>query len=157
QTRARHIADKAHAYGMPGYQVDGMDTMAVYHVMHQAIEDARAGHGPALVELCVHRYGPHSSSDDDSDYRDRTEIEQSKALDPLLRFRRFLESRKLWDEARDDALYKQTREVLADAAAQAEADAEPPADWLFDDVYADMPWHLQQQRELMRAELAAGA
>src|SRR5699024_6810387 len=52
QTRARCIADKAHAYGMPGYHVDGMDTMAVYHVMCQAIEDARAGHGPALVELC---------------------------------------------------------------------------------------------------------
>lgn len=157
QTRARCIADKAHAYGMPGYQVDGMDTMAVYHVMRQAIEDARAGHGPALVEMCVYRYGPHSSSDDDSVYRSREEVAKWKQRDPLPRFRKFLETRKLWDEARDEVLYKQTRDTLAQAAEKAEADAVPPADWLFDDVYADLPWHLQQQRELMRAELAAGA
>lgn len=157
QTGARNIADKAHAYGMPGYRVDGMDAMAVYHVMNQAIEDARAGHGPALVELCLYRYGPHSSSDDDSVYRSREEVEEWKKRDPLPRFRGYLESRKLWDEARDKALHEHTREALANAAEEAAAAGAPPSDWMFDDVYADMPWHLQEQRELMRAELAAGA
>src|SRR5699024_8700992 len=71
QTRSKRIADKARGYDIPGYLVDGMDAMAVYHVMHQAIEDARAGHGPSLVDLNVYRYGPHSSSDDDSYYRSR--------------------------------------------------------------------------------------
>lgn len=157
QMAVPRVADKARAFGIPGYHVDGMDVMAVYHTVNQAIEDARAGHGPALVDLHVYRYGPHSSSDDDSVYRSREEVEYWKGRDPLPRCRGYLESRSLWDAQRDEALYTETRAALAQAAEQSRAAGEPPTDWLFDDVYADMPWHLQDQRELMRAELAAGA
>src|SRR5699024_5215974 len=157
QTRSKHICDKARAYGMPGYLVDGMDTMAVYHVMQQAIEDARAGHGPALVELKLYRYGPHSSADDDSVYRSREEVEYWKGRDPLPRFRRYLESRSLWDDKQDKALREQVAQALGDAVEQALAAGAPPTDWMFEDVFADLPWHLQEQRELVRAEQAAGA
>src|SRR5699024_3373265 len=132
-----------------------MDAMAVYHVMHQAIEDARAGHGPSLVDLNVYRYGPHSSSDDDSYYRSREEVEAWKARDPLPRMRAWLESRKLWDAQRDTALYERTTQCLADTADRVLAGDAPPADWMFDDVFADMPWHLREQRDLVRAEQAA--
>lgn len=154
QTRSKHISDKARAYDIPGYLVDGMDTLAVYHVVRQAIEDARAGHGPALVELRVYRYGPHSSSDDDSAYRSREEVEFWQGRDPLPRLRGYLESRGLWDDKRDQTLFEQTRNTLAEDAERAEAAGEPAADWLFDDVFADLPWHLREQRELVRAEQA---
>lgn len=155
QTRSKHIADKARAYDIPGYCVDGMDPMAVFHVVHQAIEDARAGHGPALVELCLYRYGAHSSADDDSIYRSREEVEYWKGRDPLPRMRRYLESRELWDSERDEQLYEHTRTALTEAVDKTAAAGTPPVDWLFEDVFADMPWHLREQRELVRAELAA--
>src|SRR5699024_2477206 len=106
QTGSKRICDRAQAYNMPGYLVDGMDAMAVYHSVHQAIEDARAGQGPALVEALVYRYGPHSSDDDDTVYRSRDEVEPWQKRDPLPRFRAFLESRNLWDAEQEEALYQ---------------------------------------------------
>src|SRR5699024_10718636 len=141
---------------MPGYLVDGMDAMAVYHSVHQAIEDARAGQGPALVEALVYRYGPHSSDDDDTVYRSREEVERWQNLDPLLRFRAFLQSRNLWDAEQEEALYQDTAAELAETADRVAASGEPPVDWMFDDVYAERPWHLQEQSALVRAEQEAG-
>lgn len=154
QTHSRNIADKAYAYGMPGYFVDGMDVLAAYYVMRETIERARAGEGPALVELCVYRYGPHSSADDDSVYRSREEVESWKRRDPIERFRRFLERRGLWDKAWDETLRSRISEDFAAAGKHAAAAGAPPPEWMFDDVLAELPWHLNEQRELLRAELA---
>ena len=156
QTGSKRICDRAQAYDMPGYLVDGMDAMAVYHSVHQAIEDARAGQGPALVEALVYRYGPHSSDDDDTVYRSREEVERWQKRDPLPRFRAFLESRNLWDAEQEEALYQDTAAELAETADRVAASGEPPVDWMFDDVYAERPWHLQEQSALVRAEQEAG-
>lgn len=155
QMKNPDIAGKARAYGMPGYLVDGMDVLAAYYVMREAIERARAGEGPALVEMRVYRYGPHSSSDDDSVYRPREEVERWRRRDPIDRFRRFLEQRGLWDEARETAERARLNEEFAAATARVEAAGTPPAEWMFDDVLAELPWHLVEQRELVRGELAA--
>lgn len=146
QSGSATIAEKAHAYGMPGYRVDGMDVLACLYLMRELVERARAGFGPALVDASVYRYGPHSSADDDSIYRPREEVAAWRKRDPLPRYRALLERRGLWDEAAEEALREELDAVLAAAAREAEAAGSPPLAWMFDDVYAEMPWHLAEQK-----------
>lgn len=147
QTGAETIHAKAHAYGMPGYYVDGMDVLASYYVSKEAIERARAGVGPALVELLVYRYGAHSSSDDDRYYRPRAEVEAWRKRDPLARFRRFLERRTLWSEDAETEAKQEIDTELAAAQAEAENAGPVPVEWMFDDVLETVPPHLARQRE----------
>jgi 2-oxoisovalerate dehydrogenase E1 component alpha subunit len=149
QTAAESIAIKAQAYGMPGYTVDGMDTLACLYVMEEAVAHARDGRGPVLVEMMVYRYGGHSSSDDASHYRSSEEVEAWWKRDPLPRFRGLLESQGLWDDTQEGALRKDIEKTLAQALSEAEASGSIPTEWLFDDVYADMPDFLDEQRKLL--------
>jgi 2-oxoisovalerate dehydrogenase E1 component alpha subunit len=91
QMAVPNVADRAAAFGMPGVVVDGNDVLAVYRVMQAAVERARSGGGPTLVEAKTYRVVPHSSDDDDRSYRTRDEVEQWKKRDPLLAFRAHLE------------------------------------------------------------------
>jgi len=147
QTGSDTVHQKAHAYGMPGYYVDGMDVLASCYVMKEAVARAREGVGPALVELLVYRYGGHSSADDDSRYRPREEVALWRGRDPLPRFRRFLEKRGLWD---DEAEYSARTEYDAEFTAAieaAEAAGLPPVEYMFEDVFAEMPQRLRKQRD----------
>jgi 2-oxoisovalerate dehydrogenase E1 component alpha subunit len=157
QTGSPTVAAKAHAYGMPGYLVDGMDVLASYVVMRDLMAAARDGLGPALVEFTVYRYGPHSSADDDGVYRSKEEVAAWRARDPIPRYRRFLEDRGLWSEAREDEFRTATKAVL-DAAEQASEEAGPvPVDWMFDDVLSRPTPQLERQRErFWAARRAAG-
>jgi 2-oxoisovalerate dehydrogenase E1 component alpha subunit len=150
QTGAESVAAKAHAYGMPGYTVDGMDVLAGYYVMREVVERARSGLGPALVEMLVYRYGPHSSADDDSRYRPREEVEAWRRRDPLQRFRRFLGKQGLWDDEAEATLRAEIDAAFTAATLEAEAAGSVPLEWMFDDVYAQRPAHLEEQaRELL--------
>jgi 2-oxoisovalerate dehydrogenase E1 component alpha subunit len=151
QTGSGGIAAKAHAYGMPGYLVDGMDALACYYVMRDTVAAARDGVGPALVEMAVYRYGPHSSADDDSRYRPAQEVAAWRARDPLPRFRRFLERRGSWDDDAEETLRETIARELDEAVAEAEAAGPQDVETMFDDVFADVPPHLAQQRERFRA------
>jgi 2-oxoisovalerate dehydrogenase E1 component alpha subunit len=151
QTGSGGIAAKAHAYGMPGFLVDGMDALACYYVMRDTVAAARDGLGPALVEMAVYRYGPHSSADDDSRYRPAQEVAAWRARDPLPRFRRFLERRGTWDDESEGALRETIGRELDEAVAEAEAAGPQDVESMFDDVFADVPPHLAQQRERFRA------
>ncbi len=153
QTASPTLAEKARAFGIPGYLVDGMDVLASYYVVKEAIERARAGEGPSLVELRVYRFGPHSSADDDRRYRPPAEVEAWREKDPLLRFRRFLEGRGLWSEAWEEALREEIRGEIDKALEEAEAAGPVPPGWMFEDVYAEKPWHLKRQAELLEEEL----
>ena len=146
QSASETVAAKAHAYGVPGYTVDGMDTLACFFVAQEAVARAREGRGPVLLELLVYRYGAHSSADDDSGYRPPKEVTAWRARDPLGRFRRFLEKRSLWSDEQEGALRAELEKTLTDAQAEAEAAGSVPTEWLFDDVYADMPEFLREQR-----------
>ncbi len=150
QTGSGGIATKARAYGMPGYLVDGMDVLACYYVMRDVIANAREGLGPALVEMAVYRYGPHSSADDDSRYRPAAEVAAWRARDPLARFRRYLEGSGLWDDDSEEALREAIKGELDEASAAAEAAGPQDVETMFDDVFAEMPPHLEQQRERFR-------
>jgi 2-oxoisovalerate dehydrogenase E1 component alpha subunit len=147
QTAAENVAAKAHAYGMPGYQVDGMDPLACFYVIRDAVERAREGVGPTLVEALVYRYGPHSPADDDSRYRPAEEVEAWRKRDPLARMRRFLERRGIWDEEQETALRKEIDAEQRQAVKDAEASGKVPREWMFDDVFAEVPDHLREQQE----------
>ncbi|MER3536997.1 MAG: 2-oxoisovalerate dehydrogenase [Thermus sp.] len=153
QSGSPTLADKAHAFGIPGYLVDGMDVLASYYVVKEAVERARNGEGPSLVELRVYRYGPHSSADDDTRYRSREEVEAWRKKDPIPRFQRFLAKRGLWDESWEKTLREEIGQEIAEALKQAEEAGEVPPEWMFEDVFAELPWHLVRQRELLREEL----
>jgi 2-oxoisovalerate dehydrogenase E1 component alpha subunit len=149
QTASETIAVKAEAYGMPGYLVDGMDVLASYYVMKEAVERARSGHGPALVELTVYRYGPHSSADDDSRYRPKDEVERWKKRDPLKRFELFLRRQGIWEDAWGEDLETSIKAAQQEAAEEAENAGTWPTESMFEDVYAEPWWNLaEQQREL---------
>ncbi len=155
QTASVSIAAKAQAYGFEGVQVDGNDVEAVYSVVKAAVEKARKGLGPTLVELETYRVGAHSTSDDPTKYRDNREVEVWKARDPLERCRKTLVARRLWDDAKDAALRAELLAEVNQAIQEAEAFGQPELDTLFDDVYAIEPWNLKEERaELFAAPRA---
>jgi 2-oxoisovalerate dehydrogenase E1 component alpha subunit len=149
QTAARSIAAKALAYGVAGVRVDGNDLLAVISVVEQATERARAGEGPTLIEAVTYRRGGHSSSDDPSVYRDPAEPKAWEAHDPIERWRRYLASRGLWSESLHEQYTKEITAEIMDALAHVEKVGPPPVESMFDDVFADLPAHLQEQKEML--------
>jgi len=151
QMGSPNVASKAHAYGMPGYLVDGMDVLATYLVMRDVMAAARDGLGPALVEMTVYRYGPHSSADDDSVYRADEEVAAWRERDPIPRYRRFLEGRGLWDAAREEQERGSLKTALDAAVRASEAAGPVPVEWMFDEVLSSPTPQLERQRERFRA------
>jgi 2-oxoisovalerate dehydrogenase E1 component alpha subunit len=151
QTAARSIAVKALGYGMPGVRVDGNDLLAVLAVIEDAAARARAGEGPTLVECVTYRRGGHSSSDDPNVYRDPNEPKEWERRDPIERWRRYLEMRKLWSAELEERLRGEITEQIMAALAHAEKVAPPEVATMFDDVFAQLTPELEAQR----AELLA--
>jgi pyruvate dehydrogenase E1 component alpha subunit len=146
QTASATFAQKAIAYGMPGVLVDGNDVLAMIQATAEAAARARAGQGPTLIEARTYRRGAHSSSDDPSVYRDPEEPREWEPHDPLPRYRRYLERKKLWSADDESALRARFDETFAATVRDIEGiAAKPPVESLFDDVYRDRPWHLDEQ------------
>ena len=152
QTAAETLAQKAIAAGIPGTQVDGNDAIAVRHVVGVAIEQARAGEGPALVEALTYRLSDHTTADDASRYRDDAEVSARWQEEPIARLRQYLSDTGQWGKADEEAL-------IGDCASQVNAAASeylttpplPPAAML-DHLYAVLPSTLAEQRaELEKA------
>ncbi len=146
QTASETIALKAKAYGMPGYYVDGMDVIASYYVLREVVERARSGVGPALVEMQVYRFKAHSSDDDDSLYRSASDIALWQKRDPLLRMHRYLKKRGLWSDREENEAKARIDTELLQAIAEIEAAPPVPTSWMFEDVFAEMPEHLRDQK-----------
>jgi len=145
QTASANLALKAPAYGFEGVRVDGMDALAVYSAARDAARKARSGNGPTMIEALTYRMGPHSSSDDPSRYRDEREVASWRARDPLTVFRRYLEHEGWWDLEREARLEEEVGEEITRAVAEAERAPPPDLGTLFTDVYAEVPWNLQEQ------------
>jgi pyruvate dehydrogenase E1 component alpha subunit len=126
QSRSATLAEKAVAHGIAGVLVDGNDPLAVYAVARDAIERARAGAGPVLVEALTYRMGAHTTADDPTRYQPPEEIQQWAQRDPMLRTRRFLEARGLWDEAQEAAARAEALAQVDAAMARCEALPLPP-------------------------------
>jgi pyruvate dehydrogenase E1 component alpha subunit len=150
QTAAPTIAAKALGYGFPGVRVDGNDVLGVHAVTKQAVRRARRGEGPTLIEAVTFRRGPHSTADDPKRYRTPEELERWEALDPVTRFRAYLDHEGvLADEfasrcdTEADAAAKDLRAKIVGARPR-------PAEELFGFVYADRPGTLERQLEQFR-------
>lgn len=155
QTATRTLAQKAIAAGIPGVQVDGNDVLAVYAVTKEALDRARRGEGPTLIEALTYRYGPHTTADDPTRYRPADELQEwQEKRDPIVRYRRFLESRGLWSEQDEEALQERLREQAAEVVRKAENHPKPDPTNMFDYMYAELPWNLKEQREALLQELA---
>jgi pyruvate dehydrogenase E1 component alpha subunit/2-oxoisovalerate dehydrogenase E1 component alpha subunit len=139
------MAAKAVAYGFPGVRCDGNDVLAVYSCVHDAVERARRGGGPTLVEALTYRVSAHSSSDDPSRYRDERVTAAWREKDPLARFRTWLTAQGLLDAAADEKLRAEIDAEVRDAVAREEAVGPPPLRSMIEDVYAEVPAHLEEQ------------
>ncbi|MDQ3033909.1 MAG: thiamine pyrophosphate-dependent dehydrogenase E1 component subunit alpha [Myxococcota bacterium] len=147
QTASKTIAIKAHAYGIRGVRVDGNDVLAVHRVVKEAVDRARAGDGPTFVESVTYRMGPHSSSDDPTRYRSNDEVEAWGKKDPLARLERYLRAAELLDDETKTSMEEALREELDAALAQVEELGPPSRASVFEDIYATLPPHLEEQRE----------
>lgn len=146
QTASATIAVKARAYGFPGVRVDGNDALAVYRSVKEAADRAREGEGPTLLELVTYRMLGHTTSDDPRTYRDENLVEPWKRRDPIERMRRFLDSRRWWNDAAQEAFERDTGERIERAVRANEGLGPPPVESMFEDVYAAIPDHLAEQR-----------
>lgn len=146
QTASVTIAIKGRAYGVPSIRVDGNDVIAVYKAVSDAAARARAGEGPTFIEALTYRIGAHSTSDDPTRYRSQEEVELWMKRDPLTRLRAYAVARGLLDDAADAAMEQELNAQIAEAVAEVEGLGPPARETLFDDVYAEMPWHIQEQR-----------
>ncbi|MBE7415832.1 MAG: pyruvate dehydrogenase (acetyl-transferring) E1 component subunit alpha [Deltaproteobacteria bacterium] len=129
QTAAKTIAERAFGYGFEGVQVDGNDITAVYKVTKDAIEKARAGGGPTLIECFTYRLDDHTTADDSSRYRSDDEVEYWKEREPLKRLRTYMEGKGWWTKEYEDDLTKKAEERIDSEIRKAEAfEAPDPAD-----------------------------
>jgi pyruvate dehydrogenase E1 component alpha subunit len=149
QTAAPSFAARAAGYGFPGQLVDGNDFLAVYEAAAQAVERARAGDGPTLIEARTYRMGPHNTADDPARYRDADELETHRALDPIARLRTYLEDAGVLLPGVEEQMRTEIGDEVEAALAAAEARGEGSAAQIFDHVYADPPARLRGQRRAL--------
>jgi pyruvate dehydrogenase E1 component alpha subunit len=147
QTAAQTLAQKAIAAGIPACQVDGNDVLIVRQTVGEALERARGGGGPTVIEALTYRLSDHTTSDDASRYRDAAEVEAALRIEPLARTRAFLEARGLWNEEAEVALRRECSDAVDAAVKQYLATPKQSTDSMFDHLYAQMPPALRAQRE----------
>lgn len=153
QTGSETMAQKAVAYGIRSARVDGNDILAVYRVAQEAINRARKGEGPTMIETVTYRMGSHSSSDDASRYRDQKEYELWEQRDPIKRFQNYLKRKKLWTPEWQGEIEEAFKTHINDAIKRAEAAGKPEVATLFEGVYLHQPKQLKtQQDELLSLE-----
>lgn len=159
QTASSTIAQKALAYGFPGIQVDGNDVLACFAAASEAIDRARSGGGPTMLELCTYRLSVHTTADDPTKYRSEDEVEEWRDRDPLPRFQRYLQTKGLLDQSDIDELADDVEEEIDAAWKEAEEAMErlqKDPEHMFEHVYAEMPPHLVQQRSMLTGRSQEG-
>ncbi|HLC85039.1 MAG TPA: pyruvate dehydrogenase (acetyl-transferring) E1 component subunit alpha [Candidatus Nanoarchaeia archaeon] len=146
QTAAETIAQKAIAYGFEGVQVDGNDVLAMYVATNEALKKAKSGKGPTLIEAVTYRMMMHTTADDPTRYRSQKEVDAWAKKDPIVRFRKYLEHKKLWNPAKEKKLLEDTQTMIDAEMAKAES-TRPQITDMFTYVYEKMPAHLVEQQE----------
>jgi pyruvate dehydrogenase E1 component alpha subunit len=149
QTAATTLAQKAVAAGIPGVQVDGMDPLAVYAAVHDARERAINGEGPTLIETLTYRYGPHTmAGDDPTRYRTGELDNEWEKKDPLVRFRKFLEKKGIWNDEKESEIIEKAKEDIKEAIKKADAAPKQKVTDLISIMYEKMPHNLEEQYEI---------
>lgn len=146
QSATHSFASRGPGYGFPGARVDGNDLLAVHSVTSEAVERARAGDGPTLIEAVTYRMGPHNTADDPTRYVGEEELNHWRPLDPVDRVRRYLEGHGVWDEASESQALATAKDKVEAAFAAASAFPSPDPDQLFRHLFAEPPARLEHQR-----------
>ena len=152
QSGAVRLARRGEGFGVPARLVDGNDILAVYEVMREAVERARAGDGPTLVETLTYRLGAHTTADDPTRYRPKDELEYWQARDPITRLHQLLLDRQLLSEAEDVQLVEEVEAEVASQIQRAHDYETPGPDGLFDNVYELLTPRLERQRDELNAQ-----
>lgn len=153
QSAAPSLAHKAIGYGMPGERVDGNDVAAVLSVLGKAVERARTGGGPTLVEAHTYRMQAHTNADDDTRYRESEEVQRWISRDPITRMHTYLTTAGILDEATEERIRERAEREAAELREAMHREPEvDPAD-LFAHVYAEMPETLSRQWEMLQDEI----
>ncbi|MBD1380897.1 pyruvate dehydrogenase (acetyl-transferring) E1 component subunit alpha [Metabacillus arenae] len=153
QSAAQTIAQKAAAAGIVGIQVDGMDPLAVYAATHEARERAVNGEGPTLIEMLTFRYGPHTmAGDDPTRYRTKETETEWEEKDPLVRFRKYLEDKGLWNEEEETKVIEQAKEDIKEAIKKADDYPKQKVTDLIENMYEELPVNLKEQYEIYKAK-----
>ncbi len=156
QTHSRTLAQKALAYGMPGIQVDGNDVLAVYAAAEEAVNRARSGEGPTMIECVTYRLLMHTTADDPTRYRSDEEVGDWQGRDPIPRLQKYLTEKGLLSEDRIQTLEEEILAEIQAAVDQAEEEIKGIGDpmEMFDHQYAEMPPNLIEQKEELARMLA---
>jgi 2-oxoisovalerate dehydrogenase E1 component alpha subunit len=152
-TGGENFASRGLPYGIPSLRVDGNDFLALYAVTKWARERISAGAGPTHIEVLTYRAGAHSSSDDPSRYRPAAEHESWPGGDPIERLKAHMIAQEMWTEKKHSALEKRIDKEVIAAYKEAVTHGDlasgpyPSASTIFTEVYEEIPWHVQEQRE----------
>jgi len=147
QTAAQTLAQKAIAAGIPGLQIDGNDIIAARQASSEAIERARSGGGPTVIEALSYRMGDHTTADDASRYRKEELVSAAWKLDPLARARAYLVSQRWWTKEDEEKLIAECREKVEAAVAEYLAIPPPSPGSMFDNLFETLPPSLEWQRK----------
>lgn len=148
QTKATTLAQKAVAAGIEGFQVDGMDPLAVYAITEHARERALKGEGPTLIETVTYRYGPHTmAGDDPRRYRTEDLDGEWEKRDPLIRFRTYLTNKGIWTPEEEEAIIEEAKDDIREAIKQTDAHPKQKVSELIEFMFEDLPINLQEQLE----------
>ncbi len=157
QTAAKTLAIKGRAYGVPGVRVDGNDILAVHAVALDAVRRARQGEGPTFIECLTYRMGAHSTADDPTRYRDNAEVDAWAQRDPIERFRKYLAATGVQSAEQEQRLRAELEADIGSAISAGEKAGKPGVRTMFEDVFAEMPWHLQEEfQEVLKESRAHG-
>lgn len=155
-TKAETLAQKAVAFGIPGIQIDGNDILAVYVATKAAIEYARSGKGPVLIEAVTYRLGPHTTSDDPTIYRKDEEVLEWEKKDPIIRFKKYLMEHKLITKESDEKLEEELTKYVGETFKKVEAMGLAELEDIFKYTYKEMTPQLKEQYAFMKDFLEKG-
>lgn len=147
------VASKGPGYGVTTFRIDGNDFFAIYDTVKKAKEICLEGKGPILIEAMTYRLGAHSTSDDPSLYRSDEEVKKWEKKCPILRLRRYLEKRNLWDAEKEKETIKSVSDAITEAIAVAKNTPLPPLLSLIENVYFEIPSRLREEyNELIESQ-----
>jgi pyruvate dehydrogenase E1 component alpha subunit len=152
QTGTQTIAQKAIAAGFKGLQIDGNDVLATRQIIGDAIENARSGKGPTLIEAITYRLCDHTTADDATRYQPSAEVEHAKPKEPISRFKHFLVEQKLWSSDDEEKLVIECSEKVEQAVEEYLNATPQPVSSIFDYHYAELPEYLVEQRAIAMEE-----
>jgi 2-oxoisovalerate dehydrogenase E1 component alpha subunit len=152
QTGTETIAQKAIAAGFTGIQIDGNDILATRQVIGDAIEKARRGEGPTLIEAMSYRLSDHTTADDATRYQPSAEVEQARPKEPIARFKEYLLQEKIWNAQEEEQLVIHCAEEVEKAVDEYLSSTPQPISSIFDYHYAELPEYLVEQRAIAMEE-----